>query len=91
MKARRGSVKPLRPKKMKRSACSEVDPYAAENKYYREVMKLKRTIPNWEDMYCPAADDSRVEQLIRVEVIGHQLCRKYSWVRFHLSFIFITP
>jgi hypothetical protein len=68
-----------------------------ENKYLREVLKLRKTIPNWTDMYfIPAEDEDnevvkmdRIQQQIRVEVIGQQLCSRYSWVRISpTTFIF---
>ena len=50
-----------------------------DNKYLKEVAKLEKTIPNWEDMFCEEASNSRIDQLIRVEVIGQSLCDKYAW------------
>lgn len=50
-----------------------------ENKYLNQLEKLKQTIPNWNDVYCVESEQSRIEQLIRVEVLGKPLCDKYAW------------
>lgn len=51
-----------------------------KNKYLTKIEKLMKTIPNWDDMYSESVPtSSRVEQLIRVEVIGKPLCDRYSW------------
>jgi hypothetical protein len=50
-------------------------------KYLKEVNRLKKTIPDWDHMFDADNDDveSRIGQMIRVEVIGQSLCEKYSW------------
>jgi hypothetical protein len=54
-------------------------------KYLTKVNKLKKTISGWDHMFDADNDDveSRISQMIRVEVIGQSLCEKYSWVRFY--------
>lgn len=58
---------------------SKYDDSNDPNKYLNQVQKLKQTIPNWEDLYCVESEQSRIEQLIRVEVLGKPLCDKYAW------------
>jgi hypothetical protein len=55
-----------------------------KNDYQREVEALKSTIPHWDDMYCISEVDtvdveSRVEEMIRVDVVGSALADKYAW------------
>ena len=49
------------------------------NPYLREVKKLKKTIPNWDNLYSKVAKESFREQAIRLRVLGGPLAEKYSW------------
>lgn len=51
----------------------------SSNPYLKEVKMLKSTIPNWQNIFCENAASDRINQLIRVEVIGQPLSEKYSW------------
>ena len=51
-----------------------------KNKYFKEVQILKDTIPNWDYIYDTSTDEEeRINQLVRVEVIGQALSEKYAW------------
>lgn len=50
-----------------------------ENKYFRKVEKLKRTIPNWTSLFSSAADDTRAEQWVRLSVLAAPLSEEYAW------------
>lgn len=52
-----------------------------ENKYFREVLALKKTILNWKELYDTniTSDEERFLSLTRIDVIGNHLCNKYSW------------
>ena len=52
---------------------------SSSNKYLKKVINLKKTVPNWDEIYCIRSDEIRIQQLIRVEVLGKPLCDKYSW------------
>ena len=49
-----------------------------ENAYYKEVLKLKRTIPCWDTFYA-APEQDRIDSWLRLEVLGTAMCEKYSW------------
>lgn len=49
-----------------------------ENAYYKEVCKLKRTIPCW-DIFYTAPEQDRIDSWLRLEVLGAAMCEKYSW------------
>eukprot|EP00607_Mallomonas_marina_P004720 CAMPEP_0182429438 /NCGR_PEP_ID=MMETSP1167-20130531/28902_1 /TAXON_ID=2988 /ORGANISM="Mallomonas Sp, Strain CCMP3275" /LENGTH=259 /DNA_ID=CAMNT_0024613141 /DNA_START=207 /DNA_END=986 /DNA_ORIENTATION=+ len=50
-----------------------------KNKYLKEVLKLKSTIPHWNDLFGESADDSRLDEWVRIEVLGEPLAKKYAW------------
>jgi len=56
-----------------------------KNDYQREVEALKATIPHWNTMYCfddknnHDIDESRVQEMIRLDVVGSALSDKYAW------------
>lgn len=51
-----------------------------KNIYQRKVEKLKSTIPNWENMYVDIdINKPRVDEMIRVDVLGSALSDKYAW------------
>lgn len=59
----------------------------SKNKYHSEIVKLKKTLPNWSELYCQSSRETLVPQLIRLEVLGQPLCRKYSWVNLFSVFL----
>jgi len=40
---------------------------------------LKKTIPNWNRIFGPKAQNTFEEEWIRVRLLGEPLCLKYSW------------
>jgi len=54
-------------------------PKLVGNPYLNEVHKLKNTIPNWDDFFNESANETRMEQWIRLEVLGEPLAKKYAW------------
>lgn len=50
-----------------------------DNPYLQEVRDLQKTIPNWNNIFSKEADESRIEQFIRLRIIGGSLSDKYSW------------
>ncbi len=51
----------------------------SSNGYLSEAFELKKTIPNWDNLFSEAADDSRAEQWVRLSVIGASISDRYSW------------
>lgn len=49
------------------------------NQYLLEIHKLKRTIPNWVSLLTCADEEQRLEQMIRVNIVGSYLTDKYAW------------
>ena len=39
-----------------------------ENRYYKEVIRLKKTIYHWNDLFSEQANEKRMEDWIRIEV-----------------------
>jgi hypothetical protein len=40
-----------------------------ENSYYRQVVKLRSTIPHWENLFCgQLSEEERMNDWIRIEV-----------------------
>ena len=49
-----------------------------ENAYFKELQKLKRTIPCW-DIFYTAPEQDRIDSWLRLEILGAAMCEKYSW------------
>ncbi len=50
----------------------------ASNAYLKEIIALRKTIPNWDSFFSQSAND-RESDWIRLEVLGQPLSEKYSW------------
>lgn len=50
-----------------------------ENKYLRKIKKLRKTIPNWHNLFSSDADETRAEQWIRLSVLAAPLSEEYAW------------
>jgi hypothetical protein len=57
----------------------------SKNEYLEEVLELKSTIEHWDNLFSEAADETRMSDWLRIEVLGEPLMRKFAWVS--LSFI----
>lgn len=55
------------------------DQPGAKIPYLQKVKKLEKTIPHWANIFGEEANETRIEELIRVEVVGQTLCEKYAW------------
>ena len=51
---------------------------ATSNNYLSEVMELKQSIPCWDALF-QASDEDREQAMMRLEVLGAPLQRKYAW------------
>lgn len=51
---------------------------SAENAYLKNFLKLKKTIGCW-DRFFTVPEEERIENWVRLEVLGNALCEKYSW------------
>ena len=51
---------------------------SAENAYLKNFLKLKKTIGCW-DSFFTVPEEERIENWVRLEVLGNALCEKYSW------------
>ena len=52
----------------------------ASNEYFNEVQKLARTIPNWRNLFSQdISRDERLQQWIRLKIIGEPLIEKFAW------------
>jgi hypothetical protein len=51
---------------------------SSENSYLKNFLKLKKTIGCW-DSFFTVPEPDRVENWVRLEVLGNALCEKYSW------------
>ena len=50
------------------------------NEYLKEVKQLEKTIPNWNNLFCQdISKDDRLQQWIRLKVIGEPLIEKFAW------------
>ena len=49
-----------------------------ENAYLKNFLKLKKTIGCW-DSFFTVPEEERIENWVRLEVLGNALCEKYSW------------
>jgi hypothetical protein len=64
-----------------RSASSSLKKKAPKifNQYLSDVQELKETIPNWNNLYLVPDEMERIQQMIRVEVVGGALSAQYAW------------
>jgi hypothetical protein len=51
---------------------------AKENQYHRELQKLKKSIPCWENFFTVSEKD-RIDSWVRLEIIGNSLSEKFAW------------
>jgi len=49
------------------------------NQYLTQIKKLRRTIPSWENFFSVEANNTRMNDWIRLDVLGEPLAQKYSW------------
>jgi hypothetical protein len=61
-----------------KSTCGHQADLNKENAYFKEVQRLKRTIPCW-DVFYTAPEQDRIDSWLRLEVLGAAMCEKYSW------------
>ena len=54
---------------------------SSENDYITEVLELKSTIENWDNLFSEEAEESRMSDWLRISILGEPLLRKYAWVR----------
>ena len=50
-----------------------------KNLYLEEVTELKQTIEHWDNFFAPNAAPTRVDDWVRLEVLGEPMARKYAW------------
>jgi hypothetical protein len=50
-----------------------------KNRYLNRIRRLRTSIPNWDDLFVVDSIESRINQLIRIEVLGKPLCEEFSW------------
>jgi hypothetical protein len=52
------------------------------NIYLLKVKALKRTLANWDNLFDPTNvdDEDRIQQLIRLNIVGGYLTAKYRYV-----------
>ena len=51
-----------------------------QNKYLKHVRRLAKTIPNWNDLFSEElSDEARMEQWIRLKIMGGPLISDYAW------------
>jgi hypothetical protein len=52
-----------------------------QNYYLRAIKKLKKTIPNWDNLFDDdeVSDEERLQQWIRLKVVGEPLVKQYAW------------
>eukprot|EP01041_Mallomonas_annulata_P004312 gene4312-8574_t len=50
-----------------------------QNPFLRQVIELKQTIPNWDNFFGVNADSNRLNEWVRLEVLGEPLAKKYAW------------
>lgn len=53
--------------------------YRENNPYLKKVVKLKSTINNWDKFFSASADETRMNDWIRLEVLGEPLAKKFAW------------
>jgi len=63
-------------KSKKKSATESSTP---SNPYLKEVRQLMKTIPNWTNLYSDAAEQTRLDQIVRLRILGKPLINKYAW------------
>lgn len=51
----------------------------AANPYLREIRKLRKTIPEWDNFFAEGSEETRGNNWVRLEVLGEPLCEKYAW------------
>jgi hypothetical protein len=69
-------------KKQKSKVKKVIKPAKAgsSNPYLHKIVKLRKTIPHWDNLYSPSvSSEDRINALVRLDVLGTQLCEKYSW------------
>lgn len=49
------------------------------NSYLREIFKLRKTIPEWDNFFTEGSEETRGNNWVRLEVLGEPLCEKYAW------------
>lgn len=56
------------------------DDVVSENDYFNEIWQLKQTIPDWNNLFDSSIDEqSRLQQWIRLRVLGQPLVEKFAW------------
>lgn len=49
-----------------------------QNPYLKEIRRLRRTIPNWNN-FSSGCEEDRRSGWVRLDVLGGPLCKKYAW------------
>eukprot|EP00602_Paraphysomonas_sp_CaronLab_P008966 CAMPEP_0185021082 /NCGR_PEP_ID=MMETSP1103-20130426/3744_1 /TAXON_ID=36769 /ORGANISM="Paraphysomonas bandaiensis, Strain Caron Lab Isolate" /LENGTH=282 /DNA_ID=CAMNT_0027552379 /DNA_START=23 /DNA_END=871 /DNA_ORIENTATION=+ len=65
-------------KRLKTSETNQSHEEKQSNPYLKEVLKLKKTIKNWDCLFSADAE-RRMEDWIRIDVLGQPLLEKYAW------------
>lgn len=51
-----------------------------KNNYLKEIKNIKKSIPNWNNLFSDnITDEDRLQQWIRLRIFGNSLMSKYSW------------
>lgn len=51
-----------------------------DNKYLKEIKALRKTIPNWDNLFSEdVSDEHRLSQWIRLKICGESMVSKYAW------------
>lgn len=59
---------------------------APENEYLEEILELKKTIEHWDNLFSESADETRMNDWLRIEVLGEPLMKKFAWVGVFIYF-----